>query len=193
MKYWPWCRSFLNQLPDTIVTVNYTYYIMENEKQAPKTLGADQGDTVSMMGGNYRILVSGKETGGAFATIEMLVPPGGGPGPHAHAQFEESFYIVDGEVEVKSEAGTYTATKGAFISIPKGGIVHGFKNKSDKMAQLLCTVVPAGLEEMFLEMGTPVQAGQFLPPPAMDADTAKKMAAIAEKHGQKLYPPDYLG
>nr|WP_294950015.1 cupin domain-containing protein [uncultured Mucilaginibacter sp.] len=166
---------------------------MENEKQAPKTLGADQGDTVSMMGGNYRILVSGKETGGAFATIDMLVPPGGGPGPHAHAQFEESFYIVDGEVEVKSEAGTYTATKGAFISIPKGGIVHGFKNKSDKMAQLLCTVVPAGLEEMFLEMGTPVAAGQFLPPPAMDADTAKKMAAIAEKHGQKLYPPDYLG
>lgn len=167
---------------------------MENNKQAPKTLGANEGENVSVMGGNYRILVSGKETGGAFATIEMLVPPGGGPGPHAHPDFVETFYVVDGEVEVKSEAGTYIATKGAFINIPKGGIVHGFKNKSDKMAQLLCTVVPAGLEEMFLEIGQPVPVGEFLPPPPMgNPETAKKMTALAEKYGQKLYPPDYLG
>jgi quercetin dioxygenase-like cupin family protein len=165
---------------------------MENEKKAPKTLGAAEGETLSIMGGNYRVLISGKETGGAFATIEMLVPPGGGPGPHAHPQFEESFYIVDGEVEVRSEASTYIATKGAFISIPKGGIVHGFKNKGDKIAHLICMVVPAGLEEMFLEMGQPVKSGEFLPPPPMDPETAKRMTAMAEKYGQKLYPPDYL-
>jgi quercetin dioxygenase-like cupin family protein len=167
---------------------------METQKQAPKVIGANEGQTLSVMGGNYRILVSGKETGGAFATIEMLVPPGGGPGPHAHADFEESFYIVEGEVLVKSEVSTFTATKGAFINIPKGGIVHGFKNKSDKMAHLLCTVVPAGLEEMFLEIGQPVKAGEFLPPPVMsDPEVAKKMVALAEKYGQKVYPPDFLG
>jgi quercetin dioxygenase-like cupin family protein len=166
---------------------------MENEKKAPKTLSPKEGNNLSMMGGNYRILISGKETGGAFATIEMMVPPGGGPGPHAHPDFEESFYIIEGEVEVKSEASTYTATKGAFVNIPRGGIVHGFKNKSDKMATLLCTVVPAGLEEMFLEMGQPVAIGEFLPPPPNNPETAKKMTAIAEKYGQKLYPPNYLG
>lgn len=164
------------------------------EKAAPKVIGANEGETLSVMGGNYRILVSGKETGGAFAVIEMLVPPGGGPGPHAHADFEESFYIVEGEVQVKSEVSTFTATNGAFINIPKGGIVHGFKNKSDKMAHLICTVVPAGLEEMFLEIGQPVKAGEFLPPPAMsDPETAKKMLSIAEKYGQKVFPPDFLG
>ncbi|OOQ59454.1 cupin domain-containing protein [Mucilaginibacter pedocola] len=166
---------------------------MENQKQAPITLGATDGPNLSVMGGNYRILASGKETGGAFATIEMTVRPGGGPGPHAHADFQESFYVIEGEVEVKSEAGTYIATKGAFINIPMGGIVHCFKNKSDKVAKLLCQVVPAGLEEMFLELGKPVAIGEFLPPPPMgDPETLKRMVATIEKYGQKVYPPDYL-
>jgi quercetin dioxygenase-like cupin family protein len=166
---------------------------MENSNPAPVATGANEGQSLSVAGGNYRILVSGKETGGAFATIDMLVPPGSGPGPHAHPDFQESFYVLDGEVEVKSEAGTYIAKKGAFISIPKGGIVHCFKNKTDTLAHLLCMVVPSGLEEMFLEIGKPVETGTFLPPPPMDAEGLKKIQALAEKYGQKLYPPDFLG
>jgi quercetin dioxygenase-like cupin family protein len=165
---------------------------MKNSKPAPFTIGAQDGKSLSMAGGTYRILISGKETNGEFATIDMLIPPGGGPGPHAHASFQESFYVIDGEVEVKSEAGTYTAKKGAFINIPKGGIVHGFKNKADKTAHLLCMVVPSGLEEMFMELGTPVATGTFLPPPQPDPEMLKKMQETAEKYGQQLFPPDYL-
>jgi quercetin dioxygenase-like cupin family protein len=166
---------------------------MENSKPAPVAIGANEGQSLSVAGGNYRILVSGKETDGAFATIDMLIPPGSGPGPHAHPDFQESFYVLDGEVEVKSEAGTYIAKKGAFVSIPKGGIVHCFKNKTDTLAHLLCMVVPSGLEEMFLEIGKPVETGTFLPPPPMDPEGLKKIQALAEKYGQKLYPPDFLG
>jgi len=93
---------------------------------------------------------------------------------------------------VKSEAGGYTAKKGSFITIPKGGIVHSFRNKSDKMAHLLCTVVPSGLEEMFLELGTPVEANTFLPPPHLDPEILKKFQATAERYGQQLFPPDFL-
>ena len=100
---------------------------------------------------------------------------------------------MDGEVEVKSEAGTYAAKKGSYVVIPKGGIVHCFKNKSDKMAHLLCTVVPAGLDEFFVEICKPVSWGEFLPPPPMDHDAIVKLIAIAEKYGQKVFPPDYLG
>lgn len=166
---------------------------MEDKKSAPVTMGPKDGKTLSVMGGTYRLLVTGKETDGAFATIEMIIPPGGGPGPHAHPDFQETFYVVEGEVEVKSEAGTYIAQKGAYVVIPKGGIVHCFKNKSDKVANLLCTVVPSGLEEMFLEVGQPVALGEFLPPPAMDAEMIKKLTGIAEKYGQKVFPPNYLG
>lgn len=165
---------------------------MENLKPMPIAVDPEGGEILSVAGGNYRILVSGKQTGGAFSTIEMLVPPQNGPGPHSHADFYESFYIVDGEVEVHSEAGSYTAKKGSFVVIPEGGVVHYFKNVSDKLAQLLCTVVPAGLEAFFEEIGEPAAAGEFLPVPPMNPESIKKVQAIAQKHGQEVYPPGFL-
>jgi len=57
----------------------------------PTTVDPDGGKILSVMGGNYRVLVSGHQTGGAFSSIEMLVPPQNGPGPHSHADFFESF------------------------------------------------------------------------------------------------------
>ncbi len=165
---------------------------MENLKQMPSVTDPDGGKILSVAGGNYRILLSGKQTGGAFSTIEMLVPPQNGPGPHSHADFFESFYIVEGEVEVHSEAGVYTAQKGAFVLIPKGGVVHYFKNVSNIEAKLLCTVVPAGLEEFFEEIGQPVKAGEVLPPSAPDPEAMKRIQDIARSYGQVLYPPDFL-
>ncbi len=166
---------------------------MENSKPAPITLGRADGQNVSVVGDAFRILVAGKETGGAFATIDMLVPPGGGPGPHSHADFQETFYVIDGEVEVRSEASTFIAKKGSYVVIPTGGIVHCFKNKTDTLAHLLCTVVPAGLEEMFIAIGKPVSPGTFLPPPPMDPQSIQKLIKVAEQYGQKVYPPDFLG
>ncbi|HMI62687.1 MAG TPA: cupin domain-containing protein [Puia sp.] len=166
---------------------------MENSKVAPTVNGPQDGQNLSVVGDTYRILITGKETGGAFAVIDMLIPPGGGPGPHSHPDFQESFYVIDGEIEVKSEVSTYAAKKGSFVSIPKGGVVHCFKNKTDQMAHILCTVVPSGLEEFFMEIGQPVAFGAFLPPPPMDEAAMKKILPIVEKYGQRLFPPDYLG
>ena len=94
---------------------------MENSNPAPLTIGAEDGKNVSVVGDTYRILVAGKEMGGAFATIDMLVPPGGGPGPHAHAEFQETFYVIEGEIEVKSEASTYIAKKSLVCGCSKRG------------------------------------------------------------------------
>jgi quercetin dioxygenase-like cupin family protein len=166
---------------------------MENLKAAPVTTGALDGQSLSVVGDTYRILITGEQTGGAYAAIDMLIPRNGGPGPHSHARFQESFYVIEGEIEVKSEVSTYIAKKGSFVDIPMGGIVHCFKNKRTETAHLLCFVVPSGLEEFFMEIGKPVLPGAFLPVPEMDAETLKKLKEIATKHGQKIFPPDYLG
>ena len=122
----------------------------------------------------------------------MQVPPQGGPGPHAHAAIQESFYVLDGEVVVKTKAETITARKGDFVSIPRGGVVHSFRNRSNTTAHLLCLVVPAGLDRMFAEIGRPVAAGAFLPLPDMTPEEQERLKRIAEKYGQELFPPDYL-
>ena len=157
-----------------------------------RAITEQDGTRISVVGDTYRIVVSGKESQGDYSIIDMLVPPGGGPPPHAHPSFHESFYVVDGEVEFKTEAGRHIAKKGDLINIPKGGAIHGFKNISNGIAHLLCTVVPAGLDDFFLEIGTPVNEGEFLPPLHPNQEDLKKLQAIAEKYGQVLYPPDYL-
>ena len=165
---------------------------MENIISPLTTVDAQDGQTLSVVGDTYRIVIAGEQTGGAYAAIDMLIPPGGGPGPHSHAAIQESFYVVDGEIEFKTEDKTHTAGKGAFVNIPLGGLVHQFKNRTNTTAHLLCLVTPAGLEKFFEEIGKPVALGEFLPPPTIGPEEQKKMQAIAEKYGQKLFPPDYL-
>jgi quercetin dioxygenase-like cupin family protein len=171
-----------------VIWISFKIKNMDQQKNTAKVIEAGKGKVLSIAGGSYRIMVSGSETNGDYATIEMTVPPGGGPGPHAHAGFHETFFVLEGEVEIKTENGSYTATTGSYAAIPKGGLVHGFKNKTDQVARLLCTVVPAGLEYFFIEIAQAADAE----PDKSKAPDMKKMNAIAEKYGQKLYPPDYL-
>ena len=46
----------------------------------------------------------------------MQVPPGGGPPPHAHPSFHESFYVVEGEIEFKTEVDRHIAKKGDLVN-----------------------------------------------------------------------------
>lgn len=48
------------------------------------------------------------------------------------------------------------------------------------------------MEKMFIEIGKPVAADTLLPIPQMTPEELKRLQSIAEKYGQKLYPPDYF-
>lgn len=157
-----------------------------------RTLDPQDGLTLSVMGDTYRIVASGAQTAGAYALIDMLVPPGGGPGPHAHALIQETFYVLAGEVVIRSETQTYTARPGAVVEVSKGGAIHSFRNESDTLAHLLCIVVPAGLDDFFTEIGQPVAAGQFLPRPDLSPADLHNLQALAARRGQEVFAPDYL-
>jgi quercetin dioxygenase-like cupin family protein len=152
------------------------------------TIDETQGQQFKIAGGNYRIIISGKQTNGEYSVIEMSVPPGAGPNPHSHPDFNESFFVLEGEVSFKSESGSYIAKKNSYINIPKGGIVHGFKNLSDQTAKLLCTVMPAGLDDLFEEMSIYLETADL----NSEKETKEKLTLIFEKYGQKIYPENYL-
>ncbi|RYY66845.1 MAG: cupin domain-containing protein [Chitinophagaceae bacterium] len=140
-------------------------------------IDGNEGKLLHIANGQYRTIISGTQTGERYAVIEMNVPPGGGPGPHAHKTIEEIFYVVSGEVDFYSESGVSKAKSGDTVHVPMGGAIHAFKNNGDNTARLICTVLPAGLEQMFAEIDS---AGLSL---------AKE---IGEKFGNQFYPPDYL-
>jgi len=152
-----------------------------------------EGTTLAVAGGNYRIIVSGEETNGNYAVIEMLVPDGGGPAPHAHPDIQEMFYVLEGEFEFKTEAGKQVVTTGGLVNIPFGGGAHCFKNASGKAGRLLCTVIPAGLDDLFKEMGELAAPGEFRPMPEMTQERMELMRELSRKYGMVVYPPDYLG
>jgi quercetin dioxygenase-like cupin family protein len=165
---------------------------MENISNTVTAVAAQEGPSVSVVGDTYRIIIGGEQTRGAYAFIDMLIPPKGGPGPHSHATFQEAFYIMDGEIRVITKEKAYTAAKGSYVNIPFEGPVHKFTNETDKTAHILCFTTPAGMDKMFLEIGKPVSANTLLPNPQMTPEELKRLQSIAEKYGQKLFPPDYI-
>jgi hypothetical protein len=62
------------------------------------------------------------------------------------------------------------------------GVLHWFKNETDRPAKTLVWVAPAGLEKMFQEMGTLVAASSFVPSPPGPAEIERIMG-IAPRYG----------
>jgi quercetin dioxygenase-like cupin family protein len=137
---------------------------------------------LGVAGDTYTILLSGKDTAGRYCLIDMHVPAGGGPPPHRH-DFEESFTVLAGEIEVTFRGQRQTIGTGQVINIPANA-PHQFRNQSAEPARLLCLCSPAGLEEMFLEIGVPV-ATRTTPPPSPDAAMQERFLVRAEALAQK--------
>jgi quercetin dioxygenase-like cupin family protein len=143
---------------------------------------------VAVVGDVYTILITGEQTAGRYALIDMFVSPGGGPPPHRH-DFEEMFHVLAGEVEVLFRGVRSIARTGATVNIPANA-PHAFKNVAEKPARLLCLVSPAGLEQFFLEIGdrVPTRTG---PLPVLDEATRLERAARAKRLAPK-YKSEFL-
>ena len=131
---------------------------------------------VGVVGDTYTILLSGKDTNGRYGLIDMLVPPGGGPPPHRH-DFEESFTVLEGEIEATFRGKKLVVRAGETIHIPANA-PHYFKNVTSQAARLLCICSPAGQEDLFAVVGVPV-ATRTTPPPKPDPAAAAAMKANA--------------
>jgi quercetin dioxygenase-like cupin family protein len=148
-----------------------------------------QGRTVAVVGDVYRFLATGEDTGGKYALWEALVPPGGGPPPHVHSREEEGFYVLEGEITFTINGKRVVATAGMFANMPVG-TPHSFKNESNKPAKMLISVAPAGLEQMFFEVGVPLaeSATTALPPTQEEID---KLLAVAPRYGIEIRLPGH--
>ncbi len=162
-----------------------------NRKLTVANVYKDNGEPhIGLVGDTYTILLTGKETAGKYCLIDMFIPPGGGPPPHRH-DFEESFTILDGEIETTFRGEKSTVHAGETINIPANA-PHQFQNKSDQPVRLLCVCSPAGQEEFFMEVGTPV-ATRTTPPPKLSKEEQEalkaKTEALAPKYRTELLAP----
>lgn len=120
---------------------------------------------------------TGAQTNGGMGFIEATVPAGGGPVPHAHPEQEETFYILDGELEFLDGDHLFTAVAGDFVHIPRG-VRHRFKNKASHAARMIFIFTPPGLEQIFVDHALPARPGEG-PPSVIDDDQLARFDIMA--------------
>jgi quercetin dioxygenase-like cupin family protein len=142
-----------------------------------------EGRSFWVVGDLYTFLATGEDTNGAYALIQALVPPGGGPPPHIHRREDETFYVLEGELTFHIDGRTLAASTGSFVTLPKGTL-HSFKNTGPTPAKMLVIVHPSGLEKFFEEVGEEAR-GQSSPP----APDIAKLVTVAPKYGLEIQVP----
>jgi quercetin dioxygenase-like cupin family protein len=130
---------------------------------------------LGLVGDTYTVLLRGEDTAGRHCLIDMYVPPGGGPPPHRH-DFEETFTLLEGELEFMFRGETRLAGPGVTVHVP-ANVPHRFHNAGETAARMLCICSPAGQEGFFEEVGVKVEARMEAPPKLGEAE----MKAAGEK------------
>jgi mannose-6-phosphate isomerase-like protein (cupin superfamily) len=116
------------------------------------------------------VLLRSEENAGALAIVENRAPTGF-PGPPLHRhEFDETFYVLEGELTFQVVDELVTAGPGEVVFAPRG-VPHTFANRGDAPARYLIACTPAGFERYFARLAAerqgvdpPDWALQPLPP-----------------------------
>jgi quercetin dioxygenase-like cupin family protein len=112
------------------------------------------------------VLLRGGQSRGHIAVMDNVVGADfAGPPLHRH-DFDETFYVLEGELTFQLEGEIFTRTQGELAFAPRG-IAHTFANLSGAEARTLIVCTPAGFERYFDRMAAE-RAGVDPPPEAME-------------------------
>lgn len=120
-------------------------------------------NSVHYLAHTFSFLVTGKDTDNAYSLIHCFFRKGFTPPPHYHKYEDESFYVLDGEIDFQAGDKKFRAGAGELIVLPKE-VPHSFNLVTDT-AKALLLITPAGFEIMFKECGKPAQTLDLPPIP----------------------------
>ena len=97
------------------------------------------------------ILLRTEATNDALSLVEVTVPAGWDGPPLHHHEFDEAFYVLEGELTF--QLGDERVVKGAGeLVFAPGGATHTFANRSDAPARYLLICTPGGFERYFARL-----------------------------------------
>ena len=147
---------------------------MQQSTTTPIITTVGEGTTWNVVGDKITCKVAGDQTNGAYAVVEEISPPQGGPPLHLHRSTDEIFYVLEGEYQVICGQRTFGAPQGTVFVVPKS-VPHSLRNISAATSRVLVTLIPAGFEKFFAE--------------ANDVTDPQKVMEIAKHHDVEFLPP----
>ncbi|TCO28246.1 quercetin dioxygenase-like cupin family protein [Kribbella steppae] len=137
-------------------------------------------------GGLHTWLATSDETGGAFLLFEFTGEQGKVTPVHIHPASDETFYLLDGEIQLDLDGKRRNLSAGGVVVIPRG-VPHAFMVVSPTTRFL--TIQTPGTDEAFYRLASePAPEGSRPTPVDFDRirDAAEKTGAI-----QILGPPPF--
>lgn len=108
------------------------------------------------------VLLRSEQSGGHVSIMENVVAAhSAGPPLHKH-DFDEAFYMLEGELIFQVEEELFTKRAGELAFAPRN-VAHALANHSDADASYLLVCTPGGLERLFARTAA---ASQGIEPPA---------------------------
>ena len=116
---------------------------------------------ICVLGVRITILAANTATGGYEITLQEG-EEGAGPPPHSH-DWDESFYVLRGEVEIYCDGAWTTSRPGALVHVPRG-TVHGYRFGAGGGGMLEVSSAGGSATRMFANVGKEFpQAGGDVP------------------------------
>ena len=113
-------------------------------------IAAGEGDSVSLRGTEVTFKVKSGQAEGASCT-EWVAAPGFDTGLHVHERLEETWYVLDGELEFRLGDETVNAPTGACVFVPPH-VPHAFANRRQAPAKFLLMLSPPTHDRYFVEL-----------------------------------------
>jgi quercetin dioxygenase-like cupin family protein len=111
-----------------------------------------------------RVLLSGADSGEEIGIVEITLPPAWDGPPLHHHDFDEAFYVLDGELTLQLGDDVTSVAAGSLTFAPRGSH-HTIANLGAAPARYLLVCAPGGFERMFLRLEAE-RAGLEPPPEA---------------------------
>ena len=111
--------------------------------------------SLNVVGEKVTVLASGDQTGG-YEVFLQDGPPDTGPPPHSHP-WDETFYVIKGDVQFSIGGDAQRATPGTLVHLP-AGTVHWFRC-GDEGALMLSVTSRKGASEVFAALDREILPG----------------------------------
>jgi mannose-6-phosphate isomerase-like protein (cupin superfamily) len=115
----------------------------------------------------FVLKVTGEESGGACALVEVTIPPEyAGAGPHRHQVTTAVFYVLHGVIAFTIGQETVIARSGDVVRVPPHTAFRLW-NPTLAAATYLTFLTPAGFEQYFVELAELMRDEPVWPPADM--------------------------
>jgi mannose-6-phosphate isomerase-like protein (cupin superfamily) len=111
--------------------------------------------------------------------LETTLPVGAAPPRHLHADADDSWYLLAGEVVVRSGDQMSLARPGQWVSLPRG-VPHSFRVVGGEPARMLGVHADGSFAEFVHDLGEP--AGALTLPPAGDGPSLEELSRSMAEH-----------